>query len=379
MYRVLYLAHEDSLSGANRSLLGLVKNIRRYNVEPVVLVPRLGLLTNELAKENIEYIVSRYYWCYHADSLKGFIYDKIKYIFNFYLHKKVLKKIKNLKIDFIHINCSVVIDTGLYLSKNLKLKNIVHIREYGYEDHKLRYRFGFKILCRKLKKNQSNIIFISNDLKEYFDLYMEKIDNDNKFVIYNGIESENIEEIKNKKYNQNICIFGTISKGKNQESILKVVLRLFKKFPELKLYIYGNGDKKYKNNLKKIIVENNCKDKIFLMGNTNEPMKEMKKMDIGIMSSKREAFGRVTIEYMLNKLGVIASNSGANPEIITNMKNGLLYNLDDEKDLENKIILLLENKNLLEKLANEGYKTAIQNFTAEKNAKEIYEKVYKNY
>lgn len=375
MYRVLYIAHEHTLSGANRSLLGLVKNIRKYNITPIVLVPQLGLLTDELNKENIEYIVSKYYWCYYPSNFKNWMYDKLKYVLNFYFHKKLLMKLKKSKIDLIHINCSVVIDTGIYLSKKLKLKNIVHIREYGYEDHRLRYRFGFKNLGKKLKNNQSNIIFISKHLKKYFDSYMGEIEQKNKIVIYNGIEK--IKEIKEKKYGQNICIFGSVTKGKNQESIVRVVIKLLKDFPNLRLYIYGSGNKNYINYLKKIIIDNKYENKIFLMGNTNEPMEKMEKMDIGIMSSRCEAFGRVTVEYMMNKLAVIASNSGANSELIKDMENGLLYSFNKDKELEKKIRLLLTNEKILKKIANEGYKTAIQNFTADKNAKEIYEKVYK--
>jgi glycosyltransferase involved in cell wall biosynthesis len=45
-------------------------------------------------------------------------------------------------------------------------------------------------------------------------------------------------------------------------------------------------------------------------------------MNIGLMCSRDEAFGRVTIEFMLHKMPVIASNSGANPELVINRING---------------------------------------------------------
>ena len=62
------------------------------------------------------------------------------------------------------------------------------------------------------------------------------------------------------------------------------------------------------------------------------------------MLSKNEAFGRVTVEYMLQNLAVIASDAGANSEIIENGVSGLLYRLGDVDDLARKMIMYLEDK-----------------------------------
>ena len=48
------------------------------------------------------------------------------------------------------------------------------------------------------------------------------------------------------------------------------------------------------------------------------------------MSSPYEAFGRVTIEYMMAGLPVIGRNGGATPEIIKENETGMLYNSKKE-------------------------------------------------
>lgn len=370
------MSHDSNLSGANRSLLGIVKNIKKYDIEPIVLIPQWGEFSEELKKNKIKCIISKYYWGYYPATSKGWIYDKVKFILNFYLRNKILNEVKKIQIDIIHINCSVIIDTGLYLSKKLNIPNVIHFREYGKEDHNLSYRFGLKYLMKEINKYGNKIIFISEDLKSKFNKYLNEIPLKNKVVIYNGIEYTQLEIEKNYNEIKRICIFGTISKGKNQMSVIELIPDILKKHPKLELYIYGTGNKYYLKKIKKFILKNNLENNVFMMKAVKDSMKEMEKMNIGIMCSRKEAFGRVTVEYMLSKLAVIASDSGANKEIIKNDKTGLLYKLGDSKDLKNKIEYLLNNKNSLRKLAENGYVDAIKKFTADNNAKQIYEKVY---
>jgi len=49
---------------------------------------------------------------------------------------------------------------------------------------------------------------------------------------------------------------------------------------------------------------------------------------VAVVASQAEAFGRVTIEAMGNSQMVIASNTGANPELINEGVNGFLYEQD---------------------------------------------------
>ena len=80
----------------------------------------------------------------------------------------------------------------------------------------------------------------------------------------------------------------------------------------------------------------------------------LQRSDVGLMLSTNEAFGRVTVEYMMQNLAVIASDTGANPEIITNGETGLLYELGDVESLADKMKSLIEDHTLLGALAEKG-------------------------
>ena len=67
-------------------------------------------------------------------------------------------------------------------------------------------------------------------------------------------------------------------------------------------------------------------------------------MHIAVVASKSEAFGRVTIEAMLGGLVVVATDAGANSELIDNGKTGYLYPSGDYHKLYECIYKIQENR-----------------------------------
>ena len=94
------------------------------------------------------------------------------------------------------------------------------------------------------------------------------------------------------------------------------------------------------------------------------------------MASKAEGFGRVTVEYMYAGLAVIASDTGANPEIIDDGVNGLLYHYNDAQSMASKLVLLINNARYRETIAERGKVTVTNRFTPQINAKNIFD-IYK--
>jgi hypothetical protein len=70
--------------------------------------------------------------------------------------------------------------------------------------------------------------------------------------------------------------------------------------------------------------------------------------DVGITPSKREAFGRVTFEYMFAGLPVVGANSGATPELIDDGKTGFIYSKDSASSLASKLLKYAKDKSLIE-------------------------------
>ena len=101
-----------------------------------------------------------------------------------------------------------------------------------------------------------------------------------------------------------------------------------------------------------------------------------KEADVEIVPSNREAFGRVTIEAMFAGMPVIASDSGANPELVQHGRNGLLFQNGDKTDLAEKMSCFIENRESIEQMGKEAALFAMNSFTAKKNADAIEELYY---
>jgi len=97
----------------------------------------------------------------------------------------------------------------------------------------------------------------------------------------------------------------------------------------------------------------------------------LRKMDVGVMSSYKEAFGRVTIEYMSNYMPVIGTATGGTKELIENGGNGFLYDLGNSIDLLEKMERFINEPYLIKDMGLRAREFS-EKFSAETNADNIY-------
>ena len=116
-------------------------------------------------------------------------------------------------------------------------------------------------------------------------------------------------------------------------------------------------------------------------GYSNNLYQELSHYDIGMNCSHSEAFGRVTAEYMLAGLLTVASDTGANVELIQHEKTGLIFKKSDDQSLKKCLSWILKNKSKCVELAENGAIFARKNYAIEKNIEQFYtfyEDVLKN-
>ena len=115
-----------------------------------------------------------------------------------------------------------------------------------------------------------------------------------------------------------------------------------------------------------------------LLGMVKDMPSLRKKMDVELVCSVCEGFGRVTIEAMMSSNPVIGSDTGGTPELIQDGVNGYLYRQGNIQELADKIIGLLEHPEEIGRMGRNAYLFAVGRFTRKKNAEkilEVYEKL----
>ena len=292
---------------------------------------------------------------------------------NFFAIKQIEAKINMKEIDVIHTNINRV-NIGSKLSKKYKIPHILHLREFGDLDYSC--FFLDKKYIKKFNKNPYNRFVAISEIvqKEWLS---KGLDPARTYVIYNGVNTDNIEYNEEEREDDLIKIVfaGSLCKTKGQNQFIEALGKLDPDVQKkISVDIYGDATKEYVNSsLKPIITKNKLEKIINLKGYSNDLYKLYKDYDIGINCSKSEGFGRVTAEYMAAGLCTIASDTGANPELVSDRVTGLIYKYGDTKDLAEKLLEVINNKELLNNIKKEARKKAISDFTIKRNAKQIYE------
>ena len=381
IHNILFLLHDSVLNGgATRSMLDVIIKLKQENkINPIILYPDKNESMLKLLDDmNIKYYHIIYpIWTYGK---KKSILRKIKYLtievlkhFIVYINSfKIKQIIKKHNIELIYSNTRTVC-LGCYLNEKFSLPHIWHIREFGEEDHGITFPLGEKRIYRMIDKNTDKIVVISNALKAK---YEKNISNKDKLtVLYDDISKDFInpkEKFNLDNKNQlNVAMIGTISEGKGQLEVIKSIRRLKNK--NIKLYIAGEKrNNEYNIMIEKYIKDNGLEKNTEFVGFIKEINDFRKNMDVGIVASRSEAFGRTTIEGMLSQMLIIASNAGSNIELINDGKNGFLYELHNDKQLAKILSNINDNRLLLKEIALNGFEFA-KKFTQGDTAKKVYE------
>lgn len=376
--RVLFISHEDSKFGAPKSLMELMKTLKEvHGVEPVVLLHSQDDVYDFCEKENIEkYVVGhRNFVCGRKNQLSSYCKLLPKYVVNRYDDIRALKRVEKLiemkSIDIIHSNVSII-SLGMLLHQKYEVPHIVHLREAAsfIEDFILARRHYIDYM----NKNSDLFIAISNYNKNEwckFGLSQDKVR-----VVYNGLKLQNVECIK-KQVDADcvrIVFSGAISEEKGQMTLIEAINLVPNEIKDkIHVDIMGTGNQEYVKKLSKKIRDDGLAQKVHLLGYVEKAVSRFHEYDIGIVASRGEAFGRVTVEYMSKALCVIASDAGANPELIQDGQNGLLFRVNDAKDLAEKLTYAVIHKEFRRKVAETAQKSAFEFYTTNINAKNVYQ------
>jgi len=219
-----------------------------------------------------------------------------------------------------------------------------------------------KIIIKINLKYADTVLAVSkNILKE-----IERFEIKNAILLYNGI---NIEKFKPTNSKRDIILSCTrldsnTYEGKKIALLLKSIPYVIKEFPKQKFVIIGEkGDAyiKVKLLIKKLNISNN----IILLGSvSNDIIKQyFNQAQICIQPTRYEAFGFAIAEAMSCGIPVITTNVGAVSEIVGNC--GFYVN-DDPRILAERIIYLLKNKIVREKIGREARERIKNYFSLEK-------------
>lgn len=376
--KVLLVENINTTRGAAMSMKAVITLLHeRYGVEFTVLQHKNNNLSIYYDSIGVEHIITGHDTHIETSKLYGQTKLKKAYYLLKRLHwavsndrkayKKVLEQVQIKEYDLVYTNLNRYTLGHLISSKN-HMPHIVHLREFG--DLDFNTVSAIPHFQKKLDKYVCKYIAISQAVKNHYHSF--GIENNKIDVIYNGVKVPEVLRGDNILENDVIrmVMVGAITPTKSQLDVVNAIAELPKKYRErIQLDVYGNGDAAYINKLKAAATSGGVQ--LALKGQVDNIPQVLLNYDIGVTASKAEAFGRVTVEYMMAGVFTIASNTGANSEIIKD-KYGFLYEYGNVQSLASEIVKAIENPLRTREIASKACLYAKSEFNDLKNAEAIY-------
>ncbi len=234
-----------------------------------------------------------------------------------------------------------------------------------------------KIIDLTFKKVNKAIVLgkvLRSVMKKWFD-------NDDIFVLYNGIKSEGFEfEYEKNKNKIIIGYLGNLYKEKGFMDILYVFNELKDKYKNLEFHYAGEWlQLDFKKQVNEYVRENNIKSVFYyglLIGEDKNNF--LRNVDIFVFNSYlNEGQPLVILEAMANGCAIVSTDVGAVKETIKDNVNGFLIKPKDREELKRRIEDLLKDKALRNRMAKEGLKIFNEKFRFDKTEKNLI-KIFNN-
>lgn len=172
---------------------------------------------------------------------------------------------------------------------------------------------------------------------------------ENKFNFEMSAEEKHIFKEKLELNDDDFVLIqvGELNKNKNQMMAINTMAKLVKENPKIHLLLVGKGPQEdfYKNKINKYKLEKN----VHMLGYRKDIPQLLKISDILLSLSYREGLPVNVMEGMASNLPIIVTDCRGNRDLIKNDENGYVIKFNDILALKEKIIFLLENKNISDK------------------------------
>lgn len=201
-------------------------------------------------------------------------------------------------------------------------------------------------------------------------------------IIPNGVDKSFFKKIKNNDFKKKhkikgklVLFFGRLNPTKSPDKFVEIAKLILKKRKDITFVIRG-PDEGMKETVKKLIGN---EKRIVLLDETrdrNEIIKMYQAADIYVLPSYREGLPLTLFEAMAAGLPIVASPVNGIPYEIKESENGFLIHYGDDKKFKKRIIELLDNAKLAQKISKNNIKKA-ENYRwnlINKKTLSIYEK-----
>ena len=358
--RILYICHYSSMAGGGGvGLLNICKNIDKARFQVLCLFEKEGPLADKIRELGIE-----------AKIMKLNLIDKVN-IFPYL--KSIIEAgifLRQRRIRIIHFNTLKYRDPAFVAAKLLRIRTVLHVRSPE--------RFNGSWL-------DSADRFIFNSIDTQKRTVLQKVRLDKGTVIYNGVDLESFGNLNGNKIRLEfgishdtplIGIIGKVRPVKGIEYFINMATEISKAHKDVRFLVAGGADDTdpkgtYFDEMKSLSKRLGLEGSLFFTGWRRDVASIINSLDILVLASIEEPFGRVLIEAGACRKPVVATKVGGVPEIVEDKITGILVPPKDTRSLISSATGLLKDKQLAGKMGEAARQRIEKKFDIRKQIKRI--------
>lgn len=366
--RILYTMPGKVAGGGHLGTLEIMDRLRPYGFEPIAVVNHKESYVTDLMRE---YAISSVFIPGYPGLLMRNIPQFMNQVFLFW--KTIIKG----KISLLHLSDLITGHYGILAARLARIPSILHMKslywtkEYGWPN-------------RLILSKASTILAISEAVRKA--CMGAGLPKDKTITIHDGVDPQNFplkEDMEHKVRNElniekDTLVIGFVGRlgvpWKNEPLVYKLGRELSQQIEHLCLLVVGgpyDGKSETFEQSRRLAKELGGTVEIQFLGSRNDIPALLPAMDVYLVPSKEEPFGRVVIEGMAAGLPVVGSNNGGIPEMITDGQDGFLRSPEDLSGWVTVVKTLLRNPELRRRIGKSARKTVEERFTLGKMIEKI--------
>jgi len=338
--RVAFVAHFGRTGGADLLLQELVIALTEAGLcECLVVVPSDHELAANLRDAGVRVTVARYrWWCSYkqederptaslatrrAARAARMLWPSAT---------AVTRALEGFSPEVVASN-TCTIPAGALAAARMRVPHVWLAQEFGRADYGIAFHFGYSPSMRLLGASSKSVIAISHALGRALAQYVAP----RKIHVLHAASTMPLgSPLEPRAPGEPLRLISLNSglRTKGFEEAIRAVGIARSRGVDVELRLVGSHDEAA---CSRLAAAAGATGAVTIVGRVEDVIAEIDRAHVGLMCSRCEAFGRVTVEYLRRGRPVIGTRSGGTPEIVDDGVTGLLYDPGDIHELADQI------------------------------------------